>query len=186
MRVLGVEVSATFWERYWSKVNVVDDATSCWEWTASGARGYGQIGAGSHDGPSLKAHRVSYELHHGPIPDGLVVCHACDNRGCVRPDHLWLGTQRENLLDMRAKGRNNDVGSPGPRPLHEVCKRGHPLIATNIYRSGRNRACRRCALDRTAKRQGRMVGELVVCPRCDKELEAGAHWHKCVPLGASA
>lgn len=75
----------------------------CWEWTAHRFKnGYGSI---RHGGRRLLAHRVAWELERGPIPAGLLVLHACDNRACVRIDHLSLGTQAENMRDMDAKGR---------------------------------------------------------------------------------
>lgn len=60
-------------------------------------------------GTPYQVHRVSWEIHNGPIPDGLMVCHHCDVRHCVRPDHLFIGTQRDNIADMIAKGRKAHV-----------------------------------------------------------------------------
>ena len=77
--------------------------TGCWIWMkGSDSRGYGHI---SVDGKTLKSHRVSWEVKHGNIQSGLVVCHKCDITSCVNPDHLFLGTQKDNMGDASKKGR---------------------------------------------------------------------------------
>jgi hypothetical protein len=75
---------------------------ACWIWTGSAKNGYGQIGDST--GVYL-THRFSYALAHGHIPDELRVCHSCDNPPCCNPSHLFLGTQRDNMNDMKAKSR---------------------------------------------------------------------------------
>jgi len=93
--------------RFWSKVNVstVDD---CWEWQASKKdTGYGQIYV---DGGPARAHRISWELTQGEIPEGLLVLHRCDNKICVNPNHLFIGTHSDNLVDSYNKGRNYPRG----------------------------------------------------------------------------
>jgi hypothetical protein len=87
---------------------VVDEA-GCWLWTgALMPQGYGSIGVPGTRTTTL-AHRASYEVHRGEIPPGMFVCHTCDVRRCINPDHLWLGTQADTMADMVAKGRANPV-----------------------------------------------------------------------------
>ena len=82
---------------------VPEPGTGCWLWRGVTDRGgYGVTSVGHKN---LKAHRVMWELEHGPIPSGLVVCHRCDVRACVNPDHMFLGTHRDNNHDMMRKGR---------------------------------------------------------------------------------
>lgn len=89
-------------EHMWLYVNRF--AAGCWNWKGScDEKGYGMF---QFSGNRVHTHRLAYELVFGEIPSGLCVCHKCDNPGCCRPDHLFLGTHSDNMQDMVAKGRN--------------------------------------------------------------------------------
>ena len=90
-------------ERFFEKINK-SAPNGCWEWTGCLCLGYGLIKR--KDGLHLRAHRVSWEYHRGMIPHGMFICHSCDNRKCVNPDHLFVGTHNDNMKDMVIKGRS--------------------------------------------------------------------------------
>ena len=107
----------------------------CWEWQASLFwTGYGQA---THFCKEVLAHRVSYAFANGEIPDGLFVLHSCDNRKCVNPAHLSLGSHVDNMRDMFNKSRSGNQ-----KKTH--CPRGHEYTLENTYMNGSGRSCRQC------------------------------------------
>jgi len=123
-------------ERFWTKVQKTD---SCWLWLGSrtSAKGYGQFIA---NGRRYLASRYSWELHNGqPIPDGLIVCHHCDNPQCVNPAHLFTGTYQDNMDDRGAKGRTYNG-----RAAWTHCAQGHEFTAENTFHRKTGRKCKTC------------------------------------------
>jgi len=100
----------TFEERFWNNVDR-REPDECWEWMRkSFVKGYGRI---RRNGRKEMVHRISWELHFGPIPEGMMVCHHCDNRKCCNPAHLFLGTGSDNMQDMIQKGRGIQPNQQG-------------------------------------------------------------------------
>ena len=92
--------------RFWARVDDSGGPDTCWLWTASrDLKGYGKFNTG-YAMPPASAHRVAFVLCHGPIPDGFVVRHSCDNPSCVNPRHLSAGTYEDNANDMVVRGRS--------------------------------------------------------------------------------
>jgi hypothetical protein len=105
-------------ERFEAKITKLPEAPGCWLWTgARSVHGYGKLGV---RGRTTLAHRLNYEWHHGSIPEGISVLHRCDVPACVRPDHLWLGLQQDNVRDSLKKGRHR------PPPRHGLCGEALP------------------------------------------------------------
>ena len=105
MDVGGIVKRRPIADRFWEKVDK-RGSDDCWEWKGvQNGVGYGMIGRGGRSEGKMLAHRLSWELHNGPIPKGQFVCHQCDNPGCMNPAHLFIGSAADNSHDMVIKGR---------------------------------------------------------------------------------
>jgi hypothetical protein len=124
-------------ERFYQKVEQPPYSAACWIWLAAKSpQGYGHF---FFNGRVDKAHRASWEIHNGAIPDDLMVLHKCDNPRCVNPEHLFLGTHQDNADDKMRKGRHTEANK-------SRCKRGHALSGDNLYfnQKKNTRTCREC------------------------------------------
>jgi len=131
--------------------NVIPEPNSgCWLWVGTPAsRGYGRFNSASTG--EVKAHRAAMTLLVGPIPDGMLVCHKCDNPPCVNPQHLFIGTVSDNMRDAVSKGRIPMIANPDPwNKKLTACKRGHVFSEENTRRLGLNNERRECL---TCKRE---------------------------------
>lgn len=132
-------------QRFLSYVNRTE---GCWVWTGGTTGPPPKYGCFFDGKKYVRAHRYAYEQAFGPIPDGLFVCHHCDNRLCVRPDHLFVGTQSDNIRDMWSKGRGSTRGnqvSVARAKARSHCNRGHEFTPENTRRQADgSRLCLEC------------------------------------------
>jgi len=131
--------------RFWKKVLIGDD---CWVWTAGKDwDGYGEF---SIKHRPIKAHQFSWIVTNGSIPKGLFICHHCDNPSCVRPDHLFLGTAKDNYQDSVVKGRASHHGAN----RKNICIHGHAFTKENTHiNPNGHQICRTCKREEMRKRR---------------------------------
>ena len=129
--LLGHNVHPSIEDRFWG---YVEKTETCWLWRGSRTpEGYGQFSLGGrHDRKRIQAHRWAYKQLKGPIPEHLFVCHRCDIPACVRPDHLFLGTQADNIRDMINKNRHGWVTHP-ERMAHVLRVRKNPIKGERVW-----------------------------------------------------
>jgi predicted XRE-type DNA-binding protein len=144
-------------DRFWSKVLKGD---GCWLWTGSmRTRGYGGFWL---DGRNDMAHRVAWILAHGPIPEGLVVMHKCDNQSCVNPSHLQLGTFKDNSTDMVAKRRGREQFRAGDEHRNAKLTQRSVIEIRSLHESGVS--------------QARLADKFGVTQSCISRAVTGKRW----------
>lgn len=139
----------------------IDRTDTCWVWTGNTSRnGYGSIQEGGRNSKTVSAHRYSYEIHKGRIPNGMVVMHACDNPSCVNPEHLSVGTPQENTQDMIRKGRKRTVAPLG-------INNGKSKLNDDLVRYIRNNR---------EKSHASLARELGLSQNCIRGVRSGRTW----------
>lgn len=142
----------------------INVATGCWEWQGSKKHGYGHTIIGSRtDGTrkSISAHRLSYETFNGRIPDGMEVCHKCDNPCCVNPEHLFVGTRQDNIDDRERKGRN--------KPQKGICNGRARLTESDVISARQERLQNNTSFQKLADKYG-------VSKHTIQDAITGKHW----------
>ncbi|MFA6992228.1 MAG: HNH endonuclease signature motif containing protein [Candidatus Gracilibacteria bacterium] len=151
----------TIKERFLNKVKI-GKPDECWLWIGGvSSRGYGNF-CPTHR-KNIRAHRFSYELFKGKIPEGLLVCHKCDVPRCVNPDHLFVGTQSENILDCSQKGRLNKPDNRGEKCVRSKLNWGEVSEIRSMY----------LTKNFTQKKLGEIFG---VCDRNISDIVKGVTW----------
>lgn len=157
-----MKLDAAIIYRFYGNVSVQLTGKQCWLWKGATSRGdYGVFNIG---GKLERAHRLSYEIHNGPITKGLHCLHKCDEPNCINPDHLFLGTNQDNVNDMVRKQRHNWAKglkiARALKSLSTTCKWGHLFIKGNFKiekykrKDGRIIQTRRCLLCRRTRERG--------------------------------
>lgn len=145
-------------KRFWRRVEKLDGENACWLYRGTLNKGYGHFW--TREDHAIYAHVFSYRLHYGDIPEGLKVLHRCDVRDCVRPDHLWLGTQSENIQDMLKKGRGNYLSGPD-NPMYGMSGDKNPMFGKT--RSHSEESKKKMSLSQTGRKHSeetkRKIGE---------------------------
>jgi hypothetical protein len=168
---------------WWKKVDV-RGPDECWPWKRSCTpNGYGkhQVGLGGHEQRHVSAHRFGYEVLVGPIPEGMYVCHRCDNPPCCNPSHWFLGTPKDNNDDKVAKGRHARVwGRPLNRSRQTHCHCGHELSGDNLKLNPKtgHRSCRTCERanqKRYYEKKGPKPRPIIECVDCGGSRPHRAH-----------
>ena len=148
---------ATTEERFWRRV---EKTKTCWLWVGGkSSNGYGLIQMGGKGSKHVPTHRYSYLLHKGEIPHGMVVMHSCDVRSCVNPDHLSVGTQKDNVADMDRKGRCDRVRKTGV--LNGKSKLNEKLVKM---------------IRKSKKTNAELARELELSPNCIRSVRTGRTW----------
>jgi hypothetical protein len=136
---------------FWQRVSK-DDETGCWIWAGATRGSKHKYGCFYSQGKTVSAHRFSYQIHHGNIPAGgdkrgMCICHRCDNPLCVNPEHLFIGTHRQNMRDKADKGRHHNAAK-----TH--CPNGHKYSDENTYITKTGlRHCKTCHRQKEATRR---------------------------------
>lgn len=126
----------TLEERFWDKV---EKKEGCWGWIGAKTQGYGQLRIGGRNDGMIRAPRLSYQIHFGEIPEGMVVRHKCDNPECTNPDHLEIGTHADNMSDLVDRRRHH-------KHSQTHCINGHEFNKQNTYTHPKtgHRYCKVC------------------------------------------